>query len=193
MSEENNLTLDEEKKLVEAAKIDRNAFSTLYEIYFSRIYNYIFRRVSDPDLADDLTSQVFMKVLENIQKFEWRGAPFIAWIYRIAFNVIASNYRKNKHLSGVDLEDVKFLIVDKEASPLENLKEQEDLREDQVQYKEIKNALHKLKSKYADIIALKFLEEKSNSEIAQILNISEGNIRIRLFRALKKLKKILDQ
>jgi RNA polymerase sigma-70 factor, ECF subfamily len=193
MIQKNKLTLNEEKNLVESAKTDKDSFSKIYEIYFNQIYYYIFHRVSDRDLTEDLTSQVFMKVLENIQKFQWRGAPFVAWVYRIASNVIANHYRTNKHLSKVDLDDVSFLVIDEELSALDSLKEKEEEKENVLEYEKIKYALSKLKPKYADILSLKFFEEKSNSEISEILDIKEGNIRIRLFRALKQLKKILDK
>jgi len=191
ITENNSLTLAEEKNLVEMAKKDKEAFATLYEIYFARIHNYILRRAGDIDLAEDLTSQVFMKVLDNIQKFEWRGLPFSAWLYRIASNVLMTHYRKNKHQSVVDLDDISFMMVDSELTPLEKAKEQDETIENNLKYKSVKKALIKIKPKYAEIIVFKFFEKKGNSEIAEILSISEGNLRIRLFRALKELKKIL--
>lgn len=187
----NQLSLEEEKSLINRAKNDKEAFGELYEIYFKRIYNYVLHRTSNVDLSEDLTSQTFMKVLENISKFEWRGLPFQAWLYRIASNVLMSHYRKNKHTSAVNMDDIQFLIVDKNDSPLEEIKKQENIDEIKVKFIEVQKAISKLKPKYAEIIALKFFEKKSNSEIAKIMDISEGNLRIRIFRALKTLKNYL--
>jgi len=187
----NQLSLEEEKALIARAKNDKEAFGELYEIYFQRIYNYIIHRTANVDLAEDLTSQTFMKVLENISRFEWRGLPFQAWLYRIASNVIMTHYRKNKHNSSVNMEDIKFLVVDKNDSPLEEMKKVETDNETQLKFTEVQQAMGKLKPEYAEIIALKFFERKSSNEIAQIMDISEGNARIKIFRALKKLRNYL--
>ena len=184
----NQLSLEEEKALITRAKHDKEAFGELYEIYFQRIYNYIVHRTANVDLAEDLTSQTFMKVLENISKFEWRGLPFQAWLYRIASNVIMTHYRKNKYNSNVNIEDIKFLVVDKNDSPLEEMKNVEESEEIKLRFMEVQKALVRLDPKSAEIIVLKFFEKKSNSDIAKIIDISEGNVRIKIFRALKKLK-----
>jgi hypothetical protein len=79
----------EERLLVEAAQKDPARFAELYELNFERVYGFIARRVGDRDAAEDLTSAVFHKALANLRRFEWRGAPFAAWLLRIAANAIA--------------------------------------------------------------------------------------------------------
>src|ERR1700694_6191147 len=79
----------EERLLIEAAQKDPCRVADLYEIYFARVYAYIARRVNDRTEAEDLTSEVFHDALANMRRFEWRGAPFAAWLYRIAANAIA--------------------------------------------------------------------------------------------------------
>jgi len=187
----NTFQPEEEKLLIEQAKENKEAFAKLYETYFQRIYNYILHRTSDIDLTEDLTSQVFMKVLDNIHKFEWRGLPFSAWLYRIASNEIMTYYRQNKHVSNTNFEELEFIIADEGDSPLDMVKSAEKRAEERMKYSAIRNTLDKLKPKYAEIIVLKYFEKKENDEIAMILNTSEGNIRIRLHRAIKKIKKLL--
>src|SRR5579864_6382049 len=79
----------DERLLIEAAQRDPARFADLYEIFFDRVYAYIARRVNDRADAEDLTSAVFHDALANLRRFEWRGAPFAAWLYRIAANAIA--------------------------------------------------------------------------------------------------------
>src|SRR5579884_3840881 len=78
----------QERALVDAAKQDRSRFADLYEIYFDRVYAYVARRVQDRADAEDLTSEVFEQALANLGRFEWRGAPFAAWLFRIAANAL---------------------------------------------------------------------------------------------------------
>ncbi len=189
---DNQTSPEQEKDLVERAKTDRNAFGELYEIYVQRIYNYILHRTSDVDLTEDLTSQVFMKVLDNLEKFEWRGLPFAAWLYRIAANEIASHYRKGKFISNADINELEFLIPDTEDSVHDKMVDGVEEAEKREKYVEMRKYVSKLKPKYAEIVVLKFFEKKSNTEISQILDVSEGNLRIRLHRALKLLKQLMD-
>src|SRR5689334_10692227 len=83
------LQADEERALIEAAKRDPARFAELYELNFDRVYAYIARRVRDQSVAEDITSEVFHHALANLERFEWRGTPFAAWLFRIAANEIA--------------------------------------------------------------------------------------------------------
>src|SRR5579884_2339723 len=84
----------EQKQLVEAAQKDPARFAQLYELHFDRVYAYVVRRVRDRDAAEDLTAEVFHSALANLGRFEWRGTPFAAWLYRIAANAIADRARR---------------------------------------------------------------------------------------------------
>ena len=84
----NKEQLEEEKELVVAAKMDPSKFSTLYDRYFEVIFNFIFRRTGNEDLCADLSSQTFLKALQNLKNYEFRGIPFSAWLYRIATNEV---------------------------------------------------------------------------------------------------------
>src|ERR1700693_567681 len=85
----------EERLLVEAAQKDPTRFAELYEINFERVYAFIALRVHDRDAAEDLTSEVFHKALANLRKYEWRGAPFAAWLMRIAANIVADHGKRS--------------------------------------------------------------------------------------------------
>jgi len=97
------MQIDQEQKLIELAKTDGQAFGELYDLYYLKIFNYILRRTSDFELSQDITADVFMKALDMIHKFTWRGLPFSAWLYRIASNEIADHFR-GKQTRTVSLE-----------------------------------------------------------------------------------------
>jgi RNA polymerase sigma-70 factor (ECF subfamily) len=84
----------DERLLIEAAKKDRTHFADLYELHFERVYAFIGRRVHDRATVQDLTSEVFRRALENLDRFEWRGAPFAAWLFRIASNAISNHWQR---------------------------------------------------------------------------------------------------
>ncbi len=92
----------EERLLVEAAQKDPARFAELYEVNFERVYAFIAWRIGDRDAAEDLTSEVFHKALANLRRFEWRGAPFAAWLLRIAANTIADRAQRGKKELAVD-------------------------------------------------------------------------------------------
>src|SRR5467141_854635 len=83
-----------ERLLIEAAQRDRTRFAELYEDNFERVYAFIARRVRDRDEAEDLTSEVFHQALANLARFEWRGVPFAAWLFRIAANLISDRWQR---------------------------------------------------------------------------------------------------
>src|SRR5437588_10325115 len=89
----------EERLLVEAAQKDPARFVDLYEVHFERVYAFIARRVRDRGTAEDLTSEVFHKALANIATYEWRGAPFGAWLIRIAANAVADESKRSSRES----------------------------------------------------------------------------------------------
>jgi RNA polymerase sigma-70 factor (ECF subfamily) len=90
----------QERDLVEAAQKDPSRFADLYEQNFERVYAFIARRVGKREMAEDLTSEVFQQALANLNKFEWRGVPFAAWLYRIASNAIADRWRREAREQG---------------------------------------------------------------------------------------------
>src|SRR5271168_3810331 len=95
-----------ERALIEAAQRDRSRFADLYEANFERVYAYIARRVRDRDQAQDLTADVFHSALKNLSRFEWRGAPFAAWLFRIAANAIASRGKRAAQLAAIKLKEL---------------------------------------------------------------------------------------
>lgn len=161
---------------------DTDAFAQVYDVYFTHVYRYVYYRVNKDDV-DDLVSKVFMKAWDKLHKYESRGVGFGAWIFRIAHNLVVDQYRTHRTIAEIphDLADERS-----DVDP----RHQAQLKLDQVA---LKGALQGLKESYRQVIVLKYINGLSNQEIAKILKCREGNVRILQFRALKELKKILQE
>jgi len=168
-----------ERLLVEAAQRDPARFADLYVINFELVYAYLSRRVRDRATAEDLTSEVFKKALESLPRFTWRGAPFAAWLLRIASNMVADRF---KHTSRtVDITDLE----DAAESAQVSLEEAE-------QRARLFRLVDQLPADQGRVVRLRFAEEKSIREIAQELGRTEGAVKQLQFRALQTLRTQFD-
>ena len=177
--------LEQERKLVEEAKKDPKNFAALYDKYFDQIYRYVYRRVSDKDTVEDLVSQTFYDALSHLRDFEWRGFPFSAWLYKIAHNTVLKWYREQGKMQITELEE-GVNMADKSVDYVGDIKRDEARGE-------MAELLDKLEPEEREIIRLKFYEEVSNVEIAEIMGLSANHIGVKVFRALKKVKQLLSQ
>ena len=166
--------------LVTAAKKDRLAFGAIYDKYFERIYLFIFKRVGDEAIAGDICQETMLKVMFNIQKYEDRGIPFSAWLYRIASNEVNLFFRKQK----------KELTVEVQEKHLKDLMEEGHIgkAESEADQEKLVVAISKLKPEQSEIIELRFFQHYSFKEIADFYGITEANAKMRLYRILEKMK-----
>lgn len=162
----------DEQKLVEAAKGDPAQFSELYTRNFHAVYAYVTRRSASREEAEDITADVFHQALANLHRFEWRGAPFAAWLMRIAANALADRWRRNSRETALPPDD--------------------ELGESSMDEVEQRASLYQLVGALPDdqrrVVVLRFVEQKSIKEIALELRRSEGAIKQLQFRALEKLR-----
>jgi RNA polymerase sigma-70 factor (ECF subfamily) len=166
----------DDRLLVEAAQKDPSRFAELYELNFARVYAYIARRVGDRDAAQDLTSDVFHKALASLHAFEWRGVPFAGWLLRIAANMIVDRSKRGtREITGQELSDLPDL--DKRPK-----------LEEADQCARLYALVDQLPKDQRRVIGLRFAEEKSIREIAQVLGRSEGAVKQLQFRALQNLR-----
>jgi RNA polymerase sigma-70 factor, ECF subfamily len=161
--------------------IDHQSFRLIYERYFKKIYLFIYHRVGDKDVAGDLTQQVFLNALTNISKYQFRGLPVSAWLYRIAINQCNDFFQKTKRQRMVVLEE----------GVIENLYEEltvdQTLDEWQTQLPHI---LEMLSTNELQIIELRFFEGRGFKEIGEILEITETNAKVKTYRILERMKKL---
>lgn len=172
--------LPNELALVAQARVDSVAFATLYDHYFSRVYNYIRYRLQDPDLTDDLTAQVFERVLLHIEGYRQDKAPFSAWLFAIARNAVTDHVRAQQRRRWLSLEVVRDWI-NPEPQPGEMVAELE-------LHDQLLAAVRRLSSREQDLVGLKFGGGLTNRRIAEVTGLSENNVGIILYRAVRKLR-----
>lgn len=157
---------------------DRDAFACLYDTYIERIHHYIYYRVYDREVAEDLTSLVFLKVWENLGTFKSGQAPFMGWVYRIAHNAVIDYYRTRKPVIALDDIDPRKLNhsdrVD-ESVDLTNLSQK------------LVAAMDGLTSTQREVLILRFIWGFTTTEIAGRLHKGQGAVRALQMRGLKKL------
>lgn len=176
--------LEQEHRLVEEAKQSPERFALLYDRYVEQIYRYVRRRVNEDATAEDLVSQTFFDALNHLQSYQFRGFPFSSWLYKIAHNNVLKWYRENSKYNKVDLEDVKEILGE------DILEENLDVN---LEKDELKKALERMDYEERELIRLKYFEEVSNIEMGEIMGITPNNIGVKLFRALRKLKSLLEE
>jgi len=174
--------LNEFETVQEAVK-DPKQFQILYDRYFSAIFNYVYRKIDDEEITADLTSQTFLKALKNLKKYKFRGVPFSAWLYRIASNEVNRHYRQTN----------KKLVFSFDEYEFENLIEQNVEKDEEIDIDYIIQQMHTMSESDIEVLELRFFESKSFAEIAFILEISEANAKMRTYRAIEKLRKLLKR
>ena len=167
-------------EVVQEAKKNKEAFGEIYERYLDKIYNYIYYRTGNQQDAEDLTAKVFYRALSNIGSYEDRGVPFQAWLYRIAHNLVANFHRDRSRRKIIPLDDylahtLRGDAPDKQAES----SEQHDL---------LMEAIHRLPDDRQQLLLLKFIQEKSNAEIGEIMERTEGAIKSLYHRTLLALR-----
>jgi len=170
-----------ERLLIEAAQKDPARFTELYEENFERVYAFVARRVSERSDAEDVTAEVFHQALANLKRFEWRGVPFAAWLYRIASNAIADRWQRAAKERGNAAADDP---PDYAASV--NPEEIEDRAR-------LFRLVTSLPADQRRVIEMRFAEEKSIREIADKLKRTPGAVKQLQFRGIQNLRAQLDK
>lgn len=170
-------TYAQEQALVEAAKHDVSAFATLYELYFARVYRYLRIRVQQEEDAADLAQQIFLQALDALPHYQSRGAPFAAWLFAIARNVLAGSFRRRPATQS--LEASGDLAADHELDA--NVLRHET-------YEQLSKLLDALDPAARDLLALRFAAGLTAPEIAATIGKRPDAVRKQLSRLLQTLK-----
>jgi len=165
----------DERLLIEAAQKDPARFAELYELNFERVYAYVVKRVRDRAETEDLTAEVFHQALANLKRFEWRGIPFAAWLFRIAANLISDRWQR----AGREVSDESQL-----DSAQTNPTEIEDVERRATLYRLVDT----LPDEQRRVVVLRFVEQKSIKEVAREVRKTEGAVKQLQFRALTNLR-----
>lgn len=176
-----DISKDELAKNIEDAKRgDSDTLAKLCEYVYTKIYSYIYYRVNHHEDAEDLTSEVVLKVVKALKT---QKGNFHAWIYKIATNAVIDFYRRSSLHSNVSLSEMNYEIPDKSTNFVERMLTQDSLSK----------ALSNLTEKQSQVVILKFIEGYSNEEIAKIIGKSVGAVKLLQFRALKSLREYFSE
>jgi len=166
----------DERLLIEAAQKDPARFADLYEINFERVYAYIVKRVRDRAETEDLTAEVFHQALANLKRFEWRGIPFAAWLFRIAANLISDRWQR----SGREVTANSGVIESVQASAAQI---------EEVEWRAtLFRLVDSLPTEQRRVVVLRFADQKSIKEVAREIRKTEGAVKQLQFRALTALR-----
>jgi RNA polymerase sigma-70 factor (ECF subfamily) len=170
--------MDSDRVLVARAQEDKEVFSELYERYLGQIFRYFASRTGDKDLAEDLSSETFIKAFDKFEEYDFSERPFKAWIFRIGHNVLMDHFRK-KGNNLTSLEDIG------EQADGENLSEKAHFK---LLAAKIHDFLDDFSAEEKDILLMKLSSDLKFSEIAELLGKNESTIKTKYFRSLKVLK-----
>lgn len=171
----------DERLLIEAAQKDPSRFAELYENNFARVYAYVVRRVGNRTETEDLTSEVFHQALANLKRFEWRGIPFSAWLFRIAANLISDRWQRSGR---EQIADDPRQIESAQASPAEI----EEVERKATLFRLVES----LPAEQRRVVVLRFVEQKSIKEVARETRKTEGAVKQLQFRALSSLRERME-
>jgi RNA polymerase sigma-70 factor (ECF subfamily) len=178
---------DDEARLIRLAQRgDAGACAVLYDRHYDAVYRYCYYRVSDVSLAEDLTSEVFVRMVEKLDTFRSRGRPLLAWLYTIARNLVTDMYREKGQATHMPLEEAATLSTDGEGILVQRV----DRR---LSADCLAKALGHLTEEQRQVILLKFIENLDNIQVARLLSKSEGAIKSLQHRALQALRRALEK
>lgn len=175
------ITPEQEQDAVRAARTDPQRFTVVYECYFADLFRFVNRRVEHRDLAADLTQETFLKALLALPRYEDRGLPFRAWLYRIALNEVRMHWRKRKEV-----------VIDVSYMEMRGLSEEIGIAMDNDELHRLAGALGRLDEAKARLIEMRYMDGMSFAELGQVLGIGEDAAKMRTHRVLALLRTYLS-
>jgi RNA polymerase sigma-70 factor (ECF subfamily) len=167
---------------INAAVEDMGRFSVLYDRYYVRIFRFVYQRIGDEDVTADVTSRVFLNAMLHLKSYKHKGYPFASWLYRIARNEVNQEFRKERSDRNFQAQWTDFQDLCSEVNELA----------DEIHLKALATALKKLKPADLEVIEMRFFEKRSFKEIGDILNVTENNAKVKMFRIIRRLKKYMN-
>jgi len=175
---------DQQALLERASRAEPAALGEVYDQYADRIYAYIYRRVGQAEVAEDLTGQVFMRMLEAVRRGQGWRSSFSGWLYRIAHNLVIDYYRRRGRVTLVDIDEAAPI----RATHGDPVRSTESL----LSREQLRAALFQLTEEQAQVITLRFMEERSIAEVADLMDKTEGAIKALQYRAVLALRRVMQ-
>lgn len=160
------------------------AFAGLYEAYYDKIYRYVMFKTGDTLEAEDLTEEVFLRMLESIGSFRWQGYPFTSWLFRIAHNLVIDYYRKKGRQKNTSLDDAMWVIESDNVDVDKKL-------DVELSVEEVKMAMSGLTRLQQEVLSLRFAGGLSVAETAEAMGKKENAVKALQHAAIKKLRTLL--
>ena len=167
-----------EEQLIKEAQLNTRGFESLYNKYYEGVLKFVYRRMANVEDTYDITAQVFTKAFINIKKFQFRNVPFSCWLYRIALSEIGQFYRNTSKQQTVSIDKQGIKNIAEETN--DNIEELET---------QLSLVLQQLNSDELQLIEMRFFDGLPFAEMAQILDITENNAKVKTYRILDKLRK----
>lgn len=181
-----------EEWLVTKAKTDKSAFMELYKIYYPKLFVFLLARTRNKEIAEDIAQETFAKAIAAIKNFEYKGHSFGSWLFKIAQNEMISDWRKRKRLISSSPEEIEQAAGSAVSAEREFIL-QEASAEENHRLQRVLEALEQLSLEEKNIITLKYISNLSYKEISHLMKKRQNTLAVALYRALKKLKEILEQ
>lgn len=176
----NHIDIEAERTMILEAQLTSKGFRPLYEKYYEEIFRFIYRRVANENIAEELCSETFYKALLNIKKFNWQGVPFNHWLYRIAGNEIKKRGRKKKEVFIIEIDKIEdkeeFREIPAVRNPEALVWAFDQLNEDDLR-----------------LIELRYFEEMPFDQISLLLDKKQSAVKMKLYRLLDKIKSLMEE
>lgn len=172
----------EEQSRIDAAKRDPKFFRYFYEQHYKEIFLFIYRRTDDEETSADIAQQVFLKALQGLDRYTYRGIPFSAWLYRIASNEVMQHFRDQQ----------KFRIVSIENEGVNEIMEEDYGHLEIAKREALFAAIKKLNGTDLEMIEMRFFEKRSFKEIGDIKGITENNAKVKVHRILERVRNLIS-
>lgn len=178
-----NYKVSDEQVMIKVKNGQLSELSTLFERHHRKLYNFFLRLTNDGSLSEDMVQNVFERIIKYRKTF--RGdALFRSWMYQIARNVRTDHYRLNKVKIDDEIEPTSLNLATRTSHELLEKKERK---------KELERAIQKLKPEYREVLWLGWFEKMNYADVGEILGLTESNVKVRMHRAVKQLKKHFDK
>ena len=170
---------DRERTLVARARSDAASFGELYDFYLPRIYGFVYRRVQERSVAEDLTATAFQRALEAVRKRDFRNDAFGGWLYRVAANAVVDHVRHGRRIVSLDGTDAPDGATDDFTAALDR--------------DELRTAMARLSGEQRQVLTLRFYDDLDADEASAVLGCSRGTFAVRLHRAIVALRGAMTQ
>jgi RNA polymerase sigma-70 factor (ECF subfamily) len=178
------MTSVQERQYIQQARTDPRAFAPIYDHYFPRVHAYVCYRVHDPQHAEDIVADTFLKAIRNLRRFKWRSDhSFAAWLFRIAHNLVVDHYREHKRFV------LALVSEDSLAEPASEAPLPEEALAQQEAFEQVRTLVATLSPRRQEIVTLRFYAGLRNREIARVLGLGERTVAAHLCRALQDLER----